>query len=444
MKHVFSILLFCLIFQSVLTSKRALRMKLAKFGKALRLISDAKEKKLRKLEGTDVTTDTEAGSTDTSTQIPDTSVETTAPIIKHNDTSNENEPENTNATAEDSPVPVSKPVARQPKIKDNPKAKVQITKFHSFKRPTTRGPGKVTFGTFFYFFERPIVKFIVGRLRVTYFRGLRNLQEGVTAESVRTDCKIENPNLLTTVLGEEEGANVNYNCEANATGGDASTANYTLNTDIPLTIVNSNGTIESVDFTEINFNGDTAETASSLQVNIREILRSYYLKKSTAYFDKYILKVSGDFDDHRLLRRLDLNDGNFLMNLSNTDNTTNIYDCSLSTSSSPAELTCDTSSHPLKTTVGDLHLSSGINGDKDSLFIEMRNATGNASFSIVPSGGRYTYSKSSSGLSGGAIAGIVIACVVALAAASIAAIMLRKPTPPIDNTTIVDLKTETI
>ena len=40
--------------------------------------------------------------------------------------------------------------------------------------------------------------------------------------------------------------------------------------------------------------------------------------------------------------------------------------------------------------------------------------------------------------------GIVIACVVALAAASIAAIMLRKPTPPVNNTTIVDLKTETI
>ena len=60
------------------------------------------------------------------------------------------------------------------------------------------------------------------------------------------------------------------------------------------------------------------------------------------------------------------------------------------------------------------------------------------------SSNRYIYNKSSSGLSGGAIAGIVIACVVALAAASIAAVMLRKPTPPVDNTTIVDLKTENI
>ena len=65
-------------------------------------------------------------------------------------------------------------------------------------------------------------------------------------------------------------------------------------------------------------------------------------------------------------------------------------------------------------------------------------ATGGRTFQTA------VYRKSSSGLSGGAIAGIVIACVAVLIAAAVAAIMLRKPTPPIDNTTVVDLKQENI
>ena len=69
----------------------------------------------------------------------------------------------------------------------------------------------------------------------------------------------------------------------------------------------------------------------------------------------------------------------------------------------------------------------------DSSFVTASNA-----------GSGNVYRKSSSGLSGGAIAGIVIACVVVLVAASVAAIMLRKPTPPIDNTTVANLQTENI
>ena len=55
------------------------------------------------------------------------------------------------------------------------------------------------------------------------------------------------------------------------------------------------------------------------------------------------------------------------------------------------------------------------------------------------------YKKSSSGLSGGAIAGIVIACAVVVIAVAIAIIMFRKQSPPIDNSaTEVDLKHENI
>ena len=472
-------------------------MRMAKVAQALKLITDAKEKKLRKLQNTDLVSDTEAGAdstnatvpsleTDTSStqpsasgtsstqpsasetsstqtsgsdtnstesqaaqtsgaQIPDTSVATSAPTEAYVDNTPVTAPESANATASNAEVPVTKPVATKPKTTTNTKAAVQVSKFHSFTKPTERGPGKFTFGTFFYFFGRPIVTFIVVRLRITYSRGLRNLQE-TTAESARTDCKIKDPSLAGKILSEGEGANVDYNCEAEGTKGDVSTANFTLNTDVPITMVNANGTIESLDFAEVNFNGDSAETASSLQENTEVIKSAYYLKNTIAYIDKYVLRLSGTFSNFRLLRRLALTDGSINMNLTDANDVTNEYECYLSgTQSTSTDLTCDTSSNPLKTTVGKLHLSSGIkNGE--TLFVEMNNPGENGTYVITPSAGgnRYTYSKSSSGLSGGAIAGIVIACVVALAAASIAAIMLRKPTPPVDNTTIVDLKTETI
>ena len=502
MKHVFSILFLCLIFQSVLAKKKSIKMRMAKVAQALKLITDAKEKKLRKLQNTDLVSDTEAGAdstnatvssseTDTSStqpsasgtsstqpsasgtsaaqtsasetssadtnstesqaaqtsgaQILDTSVATSAPTEAYVDNTPVTAPESANATASNAEVPVTKPVATKPKTTTNTIAAVQVTKFHSFSKPTTRGPGKVTFGTFFYFFGRPIVKFIVVRLRITYSRGLRNLQE-TTAESARTDCEIKNKALLGTTLSSEEGANVDYICEAEGTKGDVSTANFTLNTDVPITMVNANGTTETLDFAEVNFNGDSAETASSLQENTEIINSAYYLKNTIAYIDKYVLRLSGDFSDHRLLRRLVITDGDIQMNLTDASDVTNEYPCFLSgVSTGKVDLICDTSSNPLRTNVGKLHLSSGLKG-QDTLFVEMNNPVDNATYVINPTseGSRYTYSKSSSGLSGGAIAGIVIACVVALAAASIAAILLRKPTPPVNNTTIVDLKTETI
>ena len=79
-------------------------------------------------------------------------------------------------------------------------------------------------------------------MRITYVGGrLRSLQNA-EAESARTDCTVKDPSLAGKTLSEEEGKNVNYDCSANATAGDASTANFTLNTDVPLTMVNFNGT----------------------------------------------------------------------------------------------------------------------------------------------------------------------------------------------------------
>ena len=426
-------------------------MRMAKAAQALKRISKTKEKNLRKLQNTDVVTDTEAGQsssgnqTETSAPIPDTSVQTSLPVENYTDSSPADAPESANATAANANVSVDKPVAVKPKTTGNSKAAVQVTKFHNFKPPTTKGPGKVTFGVFFYFVGRPIVKFIVMRLRITYKSGLRNLQE-TTAESARTDCELKDPSLAGKTLSEEDGKNVNYNCEANATAGDASTANFTLNTDVPMTMVNANGTAETLDFAEVNFNGDAADESTSLQSNTVEVTESYTFTADNFGFNKQILIFTGKLSSRRRLRNLDLNEGQSIqMTLIDGSDEGNKYDCQIyGISSTNSTLLCDTSGNPIRTTVEKLNLNAGTSDNNKTLFTLKMGENLNGSEPVVsPSSARYSYNKSSSGLSGGAIAGIVIACVVALAAASIAAIMLRKPTPPTyDNTTDVDLKNE--
>ena len=234
--------------------------------------------------------------------------------------------------------------------------------------------------------------------------------------------------------------------------GDPTKANFTLNTDVPLTMVNSNGTVETMDFEDINFNGDADEAASNLQENQEVITGTATLKDTSASFEGYRLKIIGTFRNSRRLRYLIQDGGQITMNVKSNEDETKTYQCNIKgvTDNSQSELSCDTTSNPLTTTEEKLHLSSGNSSDGTLLSIEMANPNSTSlliSGSGSGSGGsRSNYQKSSSGLSGGAIAGIVIACVVALAAASIAAIMLRKPTPPpmVDNTTVVGIKDDNI
>ena len=119
--------------------------------------------------------------------------------------------------------------------------------------------------------------------------------------------------------------------------------------------------------------------------------------------------------------------------------------CSVKRNSGQAvEVDCDTNGENLK---AGLNFKSGMDGTT-KVFLNMTDENAiieiNDANSTTPSGNNVVFRKNSSGLSGGAIAvaGIVIACVVALIAASIVALMLRKPTvtPPIDNITAVQLR----
>jgi len=395
-------------------SAKSLKARMAVAAKALKMVSDRK----RKLEATDVgTTDIEEGTASGN----------------YTETGSD-EKENGDAAANATQVNDNKPVSTQGTESDKKTAKVQIMKFHAFN--TVRR--QINFGVFFYFRLRAIARQVIFRLRISYSSRLRNLAE----DSVPSYCKIKNEyeSLVGTIPPEDNPANIDYDCNATALQ-DGTIANVTLNTDIDMQISkvqDGKEVYESLNFTEVNFNGNSSQESQNLQQNTKVVSKTVSLKKTEASVEKTTLKLTGEFDPSNTLSTgttVPLT----ILTEKNGENTNIEYECTVK-QTSPGELDCDTSSNPLKTTVQNLHLSAGTTSDNTLVTVYMKDST-NTTQITTTGGNRYSYNKSSSGLSGGAIAGIVIACVAVLLAASIAAIMLRKPAPPIDNTTVVGLKT---
>ena len=412
MRYIFSFLLLFVIFESVISAK-SLKARMAVAAKALKMVSDRK----RKLEATDVgTTDIEEGTASGN----------------YTETGSD-EKENGDAAANATQVNDNKPVSTQGTESDKKTAKVQIMKFHAFN--TVRR--QINFNVFFYFRLRAIARMVIFRLRISYFSRLRNLAE----DSVPSYCKIKNEyeSLVGTIPPEDNPANVDYDCNATALQ-DGTIANVTLNTDIDMQVSkvqDGKEVYESLNFTEVNFNGNSSQESQNLQQNTKVVSDTVSLKNTEA-FERTTLKLTGEFDPSNKLSTgttIPLT----ILTEKNGENTNIEYECTVK-QTSPGELDCDTSSNPLKTTVQNLHLSAGTTSDNTLVTVYMKDST-NTTQITTTGGNRYSYNKSSSGLSGGAIAGIVIACVAVLLAASIAAIMLRKPAPPIDNTTVVGLKT---
>ena len=411
MKYIFSFLLLFMIFENVLTDK-SIRRRMAIAAKAMKIIVDRK----RKLEATDVETDIEEGTASGN-------YNQTAP----------NQAESGDAAANATTVEDDKPVSTKGTENDNKVAQVQIIKFHSFGTVNRH----IKFAVFFYFRRRPISRVVIFRLRITYHSRLRNLVE----DSVPSYCIIKNSSLVGTTPPEDNPANVDYDCNATALQ-DGTIANVTLNTDIDMQlskVENGKEVYDSLDFTGINFNGNASQESQSLQENQKPISSTVSLKNAEASVEKTILKLIGTFDPSD---KFIVGDKVPLSILTEKDgqNANIEFECTVE-QISPGELDCDTSSNLLKTKVNQLHLSTGTTSDNTLVTVYMKDFDTNSTDVITTGSNRYTYTKSSSGLSGGAIAGIVIACVAVLLGASIAAIMLRKPSPPIDNTTVVGLKT---
>ena len=442
MKKTLFILLFALLFENVFLGPSPMAKRIARVGKIYR------EKKLRELQNSD---ESQAQDTDKGTE--------------------QQEGEHTTADAPAVIVDVSVPVSTKgyKKKKSSPSSSssstrpatsLKINKFYNYVAPPEQ-PKVIKYNTLFSFLNVIIAFTIRLRLRIAYsFGRLRNLQDDESAaESVPSTCYINN----TELAGKNgTGANIKYDCNATTTYNATDITNVTINTDVPLKADN-----QSYSFENVTFNGNASEEAANLveatdqvegdPIDIRDaditVEEDKVVFTGTVAGDEGASTAKAMYDGKETFTML-------LSDFSSGEERFEEYDCQISSytadgDNGKVDMTCKTPNKNLKNpnafnfddslSIGErvvtLHMKEGVSTPVNWEVVSTDTDTTTTTAKTTDAVNNISYRKNSSGLSGGAIAGIVIACAVVLIAASIVAMMLRKPAPPLDNTTVVGLKT---
>ena len=441
MKKTLFILLFALLFENVFLGPSPLAKRIARIGKIYR------EKKLRELQNSD---ESQAQDTDKETEQQEGEhIEVDAPPV---------------IVAPDVPVSTkgykkkkSSPSSSSPTTR--PATSLKINKFYNYVAPPEQ-PKVIRYNTLFSFLNVIIAFTIRLRLRIAYsFGRLRNLQDDESAaESVPSTCYINN----TELAGKNgTGANIKYDCNATTTYNATDITNVTINTDVPLKADN-----QSFSFENVTFNGNASEEAANLveatdqvegePIDIRDaditVEEDKVVFTGTVAGDEGASTAKAMYDNKETFTML-------LSDFSSGEEKFEEYDCQISSytadgDNGKVDMTCKTPNKNLKNpnafnfddslSIGErvvtLHMKEGVSTpvNWEVVSTDTDKTTDATKTDAV---NNISYRKNSSGLSGGAIAGIVIACAVVLIAASIVAMMLRKPAPPLDNTTVVGLKT---
>ena len=317
-------------------------------------------------------------------------------------------PSNFTSTSTPADTPTSLPTTSV--TKNNKGATIQVLGFNNFISESKI----ITFITFFYFYQRLPPRIIRFSLSILYGRRLRHLQEAVET----SECLIVGDS--TTMTDE----NIKYNCQAPKEDG-IEIEQIVINPDIKL--VNADGTVEEilVNSGDINFSEEAAIGMQNLQKQNKQITNSVKLENG---------ELKTNSNDFVIIGNIDKYNGKV-----GDDLTLVVYDNSTNPST-PNNVPCKTESiegtkyefrcTPTQEVKGTIYLSPMYVGNT-SIILNMT-APNSDTIDFKPStnnseiGNNIINRKSSNGLSGGAIAGIVIACAVALIIVGILAFMVTK------------------
>ena len=321
-----------------------------------------------------------------------------------------------NSTGEEIPPPIN-----------NTGATLQIKKFHNFNRNAQEK--KVEFRVFFYFLGRKIVETIIFRLKIFYSNGriIRNLQE-FDGESVSSNCTIKNE-FRNKIGSEGTGDNIDYDCVAPTTF-EKKVTNVTLDTDYSIDIGG-----ELISFNEVNFDKEAAKESANI-IETPEFNKAGVLENASVEFRRNSFIISGNVVPSETLNGISTIPMEFIDYSGGKVGAKNIS-CLVEQIDSNANYKLvfkDT----LRTYITNITQARSLD---DNLYLKINMNQEETGLPVGTTGIGTDYKKSSSGLSGGAIAGIIIACVVVLLGASITVILLKVPSPtPIDNATATNLQ----